>query len=169
MAEGIKFRARIDKKSTESIIKKLGGLKNIITKSDADAVGRNCVSAMLKQISQGTSPVQGWGRFPRYKDKKKYPGKANLAKGKKYSPVNLRLTGQFLESLNYRVHKGKNGYYVSIGYANRTAQKKEQGHREGANGQAVRPTIPQDGETFSRLVQAEYLSIIEEAVKRHTS
>jgi hypothetical protein len=169
MAEGIKFKARIDKAATEKIVKKLGGVKDIIKKNDADAIGRNCVSAMLKQISQGTSPVQGWGRFPRYKDKNKYPGPSRLKDGKKYTPVNLRLTGQFLESLDYKVHKGKGGYYVSIGYGNRTAQKKEQGHREGANGQPVRPTIPQDGETFSRVIQEEYLSIIEEAVKRFTS
>jgi hypothetical protein len=167
----INFKARIDKVSTEAIIKKLGGLKAIITKKDADEIGRNCVEAMLEMIGKGTSPIQGNGRFPRYKNKLRYPGKANNKRGKLNSPVNLKLTGQFLNALNYKVMKTKEGYSVSIGFDDRLAQKKEQGHREGVNGQPERPTIPQpkNGETFARLVQQEYLTVIEAAVKRFTS
>ncbi len=121
-------------------------------------MGNLVVSEMLSLIGSGKSPIAGKGKFPKYKNPKKYPGKK-----KPHSPVNLELTGQFLSSLDSRVFKKGKGWGVEIGYTNDLAAKKEQGHREGANGQPKRPTIPKGKQTFAKPIQ----SVINEIVLEH--
>lgn len=71
---------------------------------------------------------------------KDFPNKRNR-------PVNLYLSGKMLADLTYEKLKTIAG--VEIGYFDRESQLKEQGHREGANGQPKRPTIPIGSEKFS--------------------
>lgn len=98
--------------------------------------------------------------------RKGYPdslGKKVLAQtGKKARPVNLKLYGDFLESLEAKVR----GRIVEIGYFKRSEELKELGHREGANGQAVRPTIPRGNEQFNAAIDAEILKAVDEVLNR---
>jgi len=82
--------------------------------------------------------------------------------GKKARPVNLKLYGDFLENLEARVRDR----IVEIGYFKQSEAIKELGHREGANGQAVRPTIPIGNEKFNAAIDAEILKAIDEVLNR---
>jgi len=82
--------------------------------------------------------------------------------GKKARPVNLKLYGDFLENLEARVR----GRIVEIGFFKDSEAIKELGHREGANGQAVRPTIPIENEKFNAAIDAEILKAVDEVLNR---
>lgn len=82
--------------------------------------------------------------------------------GKKARPVNLKLYGDFLENLEARVRDR----IVEIGYFKQSEAIKELGHREGANGQAIRPTIPIGNEKFNAAIDAEILKAIDEVLNR---
>lgn len=116
---------------------------------------------MKSLIGSGRSPIKGRGRFPRYKNPKKYPGSR-----KSDSPVNLRLTGDFLDDLTYDTNPSGDGYTTDIGYFTEESRKKEEGHRAGANGQPKRPTIPARNETFVNQIREEILKIYEKRIRR---
>lgn len=98
--------------------------------------------------------------------RKGYPdslGKKVLAAtGKKARPVNLKLYGDFLDNLEAKVRQR----VVEIGFFKQSEALKELGHREGANGQAVRPTIPQKNERFNAVIDAEILKAVDEVLNR---
>lgn len=89
-----------------------------------------------------------------------------LKQGKKPRPVNLLLTGQFLADLEYVVTQTGQGVGLEIGFFNATQADKEQGHREGANGQPERPIIPVLREDFAQSIQKVIYEKIEEAIDR---
>lgn len=141
-----------------------------VSTSEIRNVGQTVVDEMKSRIARGQSPIQGNGRFPRYKNPSKYPGNK-----KPHRPVNLELTGQFLNSLqptaNARLANPLQRS-VRIGFTNTLARKKEQGHREGVNGQPSRPIIP-DQNAGERLLarirlraQNEYLGILRKRLRQ---
>lgn len=154
----LKFSGRVDTKASSRVKKKLKDLGEGLSRSKAKELGEIVVSEMLTFIGAGRSPIAGKGKFPKYKNPKRYPGKR-----KPHSPVNLELTGQFLKSLDSRVIKSGKGYGVEVGYTNDLAADKERGHREGAKGQPKRPTIPKGKQKFARPIQ----SIISEIMLEH--
>lgn len=152
--------------SVESVIKRVRGLGRGMTRDEANETGRRVVSKMKELISRGISPVRGPGigsRFERYKNPDRYPGKK-----KPHSPVNLKLSGDFLGDLGYAVVPRADGFGAEVGYGSSKSAVKEQGHREGANGQPSRPTIPDAtrGEGFARSVEDEYSKVILGAVRK---
>lgn len=146
-----------------ALVEKLGGVLSPMTTQDAENVGKAVVTVMKSEIAAGKSPIAGKGSFPAYKHPDRYPGKR-----KAHSPVNLNLTGRFMGSLTYSVSNSQNGPITNIGYRDASSVKKEQGHREGANRQPKRPTIPDSGigEAFSKKIESAFLAIILRAVKR---
>lgn len=166
----IQFRARIDKASAEALRKKIEDIPNAITRTDAEKMGEDAVASMKQLIATGSSPISGPGidaRFASYKNPKKYPGGVSKRfPGKRVRPVNLYLSGSFIAALTYRAIKTVYGYGVSIGYDGRKQQLKELGHREGANGQPSRPTIPQAGELFVSKIQSALRSAVVQAIDR---
>ena len=80
--------------------KALEDIKKPIDRDTAEKVGEDIVDDMKRLIATGQSPIKGNGRFPAYKDPKKYPGKrksrspVNLALAKRGVKISLR---QFLE------------------------------------------------------------------------
>lgn len=127
-------------KDLEKQLKKLGGKPRISAKTKQSA-GRYLRNQIRSDASKGLSPVSGFGRFKRYKNPDRYPG------GRKpHRPVNLRLSGDFLRSLSYKVFSKD----LVIGYFTAESEAKERGHREGANGQPIRPTIPVRRENFRK-------------------
>lgn len=129
------------KRKLEIAIKQKSDLSNLKTKS-LEQVAKTLLREIFDRVKSGISPISG-KRFQAYKDVKKYPGDR-----KPQRPVNLFLSGQFLESLVTRIKTGKTPS-ITIFFDNQLANDKEQGHREGANGQRKRPIIPQGSEGFA--------------------
>ena len=154
------FVGKITGSSLDSIARKLEGLKKPITRSDAEEVGEGVVDEMKNLITKGVSPIEGNGRFEGYKNPARYPGKR-----KPKTPVNLTLSGDFLDALQYSTVQSPSGYATKIFYQGTKEDKKEQGHREGANGQRKRPTIPIGGETFAARIQRVFAEIYNKRIK----
>lgn len=129
------------------------------------AAGKAGVTEMQELISGGVSPIKGRGRFPGYK--KSYKDRIRRGGGdfssKSIRPVNLRLSGKFLKSLNFK--ELRNG--ISIGFygqeASRSA-KKESGHRFGTNRQRKRPIIPRGSENLAASVSDKISQVLEKAI-----
>lgn len=175
----------------DAVVKKVSGkMKNatkFFTADDAAKMGEQVVITMKEMISKGISPIREVGRFPAYKHQRvkgKYPAnQKNNYPDKKQRPVNLTLSGEFLSALSYRVLIGKKKglWPVEIGYLKTptiidrlfrgkvSASKKEEGHREGVNGQPKRPTIPQGDEQFAAKIQKIIFGAYRESYKRYVN
>ena len=149
------MKARINKSDLRRFITRVEGVKSAFSSSDAKDTAKEVVAEMKDMILKGISPVKSVGRFPAYLragEKGKYPdNQRRKYPAKRQRPVNLKLSGDFLKALRYRVFSGKNGSYFEIGYYDEDSIKKEEGHALGWNGQPQRPTIPDDGEFAERI------------------
>lgn len=85
---------------------------------------------------------------------------------KRPRPVNLFLTGKFLNALESHVTGTAGHFGIEIGFFDAKQAVKEQGHREGANGQPQRPIIPINREDFAQSIQNAIWKIIEEEIDR---
>lgn len=150
----------ISKKSVDRVLKKLDALQRPLTKKGANQLGGIVVREMKKDISQLKSPIRGKGKFPALKESYK---KIKRRKGKGDKP-NLSLTGQFLKSLTHKSNKLRDGWSTTIKFSNQTAKDKEQGHREGANGQKQRPIIPEGSEGFNKRISAIILAFLNSTI-----
>lgn len=74
---------------------------------------------------------------------------------KKPRPVNLLLSGQFLEALKALVSGSETNAKLEIGFEDSDEKNNqiEEGHRIGWLGQGKRPIIPQEGEKFAQRIQ----------------
>lgn len=81
---------------------------------------------------------------------------------KRERPVNLWLSGDQMDDLEAR----STSTGLSIGYWKAKSVLKEKGHREGANGQRLRPTIPQGNETFTRPIYQRLLQSLQRRLLR---
>lgn len=166
---------KIDVSGLERALRKISAS---VTKREIEQIGDAAITAMKSDIASGLSPVRGRGRFPGYKRasqggypytvKSKYPSKRER-------PVNLSLSGDFLDSLRSKAIAQRSDsdgttYGLEIGLSDPLSRLKEQGHREGANGQPSRPIIPTSAEGFSQSIQAviqeRFLSLLKAAIKR---
>jgi hypothetical protein len=158
----------------------IDGLPN----ADKQYIGDEVIKIMKDQISKGLSPIDGNGRFPGYKavdgfnraksaargkgrkasaavKKKGYPYSVmHKYPGKKVRPVNLLLSGRFLDALECIASNSG----VTIGFWRKPYSDYERGHREGANTQPERPIIPQGDETFTRNVYQRLLDTVRQRV-----
>jgi len=124
---------------------------------------------ILDLVSKGISPIEGNGRFEAYKPKDKNKRYPETVKGdypaKRRRPVNLGLSGKFLRALKAFP---KTVNIISIGFFSEYGETLEQGHREGANGQAKRPILPtESGESFTNQIRAVILKEYREAIQRY--
>jgi len=134
--------------------------KDVIDRATADEVGKQVVEEMKNVISSGISPIEGVGKFPQYKNPKRYPGNK-----KSRTPVNLSLTGAFQDALTYKSVDADSGKATEIFYKGNKEEIKERGHREGANGQPKRPTLPADsGQNFSARIRLIYTNLIRDRI-----
>lgn len=109
-----------------------------------------------KEINAQISKTKQRG-YP-YSVKSKYPNK-------QVRPVNLKLSGDFLNALEFKIIRVSEGYGVDIGYFNNTQAIKERGHRDGANGQAKRPTIPRNIERIATRIFQSAISIYKKRIQ----
>lgn len=155
------IKAKIDAKQLSFLKSKLENLKKPVEKSDATEIGQKVTEEMKNLISKGISPILSEGRFPGYKNPEKYPGKL-----KNKRPVNLKLSGDFLNALTFKEVTSKSGFATQIFYKGESEDLKEKGHREGANGQLKRPTIPQRGEEFAARIKRLYSKIYKDRINQ---
>ena len=163
------IKARIDTAALKNIAQKLEELKDHpLTQAEAKALGDSIVTEMKDLISKGISPIKGKGRFPAYKNPKTgYPSTVRKQHpDKRNTPVNLRLTGKMLADLKSLVIRRGKLNLPEIGYRSQKEILKEKGHREGANTQPQRPTIPIGNEVFAQRVQDIILRHIRSAIAR---
>lgn len=184
-----KFRRDLKRESGEAANKAL--LK--ITPGDKIKVGEAVIDEIRTAVAKGISPIARKGRFAAYKwaaasnairkvarsfkdkgrrkqarkiaedtKKNKYP--YSVMKdfpNKRERPVNLELSGAFLADLKAKpTPKG-----VTIGFGTELSELKEQGHREGVNGQPRRPIIPEGDEDFSPSIYRRILSVVSSILK----
>lgn len=128
-------------------------VKKKIPNKILNEAGKEMIAEVKNLVSKGISPIMGEGKFPAYRGTYRDRIKKGQIKGKSLRPVNLNLKGDFLDSLEYKILADKT---VSIGFYDSLSKKKEQGHREGANGQAVRPIIPLEDETYKKQIMDIY-------------
>jgi hypothetical protein len=141
-----------------------------LDKDTAEEIGSAVVDEIRSLTGKGISPIDG-GRFPAYKAVvEKRAGYPQSVRGKypakKNRPVNLRLSNDFMDRLKNWVTRAGKGYEAWVGWRDAESQKKEQGHREEANGQPMRPVIPQSGESLTPRIMLRVREIIENSLAR---
>lgn len=157
--------------------------RDALTPAIAAKIGRDVIKEMQEMIAVGLSPIRGKGRFAAYKATSGVSGKGkNRLKGiqnkyplnqrknfptKGLRPVNLKLSGDFLRALKSRVLRSVKGPNIEIGFFDSKEAVKEQGHREGANGQPKRPIIPEEGEEFAVRVVRQIEEVVNEAIQKY--
>lgn len=128
----------------------------------ANSIGSAIVEGAKTNIADGISPVRDYGRFERYKDRAKYPGRLKPAR-----PVNLWLTGSMLKGYQFRVI----GDIVEVGMVSGSARDKEIAgyHNEGTPNMAQRKIVPGEGEEWSirimRTIRDLYGKRLEQLIK----
>lgn len=141
--------------------------KTIIDRRTASKLGQETVDGMLRLIVSGFSPIKGPGirrAFRAYKNPDKYPGNR-----KPHRPVNLKLSGQFLEDLGFTIESSKTGFAPRVGYQTEESDKKEKGHREGAGGQRRRPTLPtRSGQSLRDSIIDELTEVVQDRLDEVT-
>lgn len=149
---------KMAKKIQRQMLKKISenATPKILTRSDLKELANIYIKEMKASIAKGISPIQGYARFPKYKNPKKYPGgrKSAIKKrypGKRARPVNLFLSGKFLRELDFRVQR--RGAELKIGFFKKYGKTLERGHRLGVNGQPKRPIIPNRNEDFTKRIK----------------
>lgn len=105
-------------------------------------------------ISEGQSPVKGYGRFERYKDRAKYPGGQKDA-----TPVNLYLSGDMMDAYDYKLSGRQEG--VEVGVVRGSSEVKERAgyHQEGTENMAQRRMVPGEGEEWATSIMRRIAEI----------
>lgn len=141
----------INKNSLDRLVERLDTLANPTRRRDAEDLGKLVVREMKHDIAALQSPIRGRGKFPALKKGYKERKKRETGRDK----PDLDLTGRFLRSLSSKANQVKDGWTTTIGFTSKLSRKKELGHREGANGQAERPIIPNENEGFNRRISQQ--------------
>lgn len=142
MAEAMEKRIQAALSETN---RRIANLDQAINANDARELGETVILKMKNFISKGVSPVGDGIRYQGYlrsNDPNGYPSSVrNRFPDKRARPVNLRLSGDFLNDLDVKVRSNVGGYAPEVGYFTQLSGLKEQGHREAIN-QPPRPTLP---------------------------
>lgn len=145
---------------------------NKLSAIELKRIGDDFVEIMKTDIADGISPIQKAGRFPRYKDPEKYPKPLkNKFPNKRQRPVNLYLSGDFMRNLKAWLKSSVSSktpfkYSLFVGFLDKKSILKEQGHREGVNGQPKRPVIPEGDENFNRKLIQELKDSLTRAINK---
>lgn len=167
---GKKVVAKINKRALQAFVDKVNGVRTAFGAREAADTAKEVIAEMKDLISKGISPVRSAGRFPGYLHsgkKGKYPDSVkHKYPAKRDRPVNLWLSGDFINSLGYRIYEAKFGFGFEVGYFDPEEAKKEEGHAIGQNGQPKRPTIPSTQEEFAVRIQRLIYRRFKEAISR---
>lgn len=134
-------------------------------------IKQEALKLKLFKSTGGREKAKSDEALDKLKNRKFYPDSVQSQyPNKKRRPVNLYLSGDFLDNLGELTEDRKLGkdFNVSLGFKGKFA-KYEQGHREMANGQGFRPIIPikEGNETFVVTIQKLYVDLIRQAIKNY--
>lgn len=133
------------------------------------------------KLGQVTSSKSGVGRLRAQQDRLRILKKAAQGKtqkgypyntkeyrqgSKRPRPVNLWLTGDFLRALTFELKKLGSKMGIEIGWWEAKQAIKEKGHREGANGQPKRPTLPRGRESWNETIRLDIMRLLRDAVSK---
>lgn len=110
----------------------------------ATSIGKTVSDEAKRMISEGQSPVRGYGRFEKYANKDSYPGDRKPAR-----PVNLDLTGKMLKGYGHQVSSKKNTVEVGMVRGDNTDKEIAGYHQEGTDKMAQRRMVPGEGEEWA--------------------
>lgn len=168
-----KLVAKLDNRSTELIKRKIKALRAPLTRPVATKLGLQIIRQMKSSISKGKSTIKGRGAFPPYRgsyrkniQKRGFISVNRKKVTKKLSPVNLKLTGDFLKALKFKIVTARIGSGITIGFFKPEEILKEEGHRKQKNKQAKRPVIPNQREQFSTTIQRIYLKVLNRQIRK---
>jgi len=141
-----------------------GDAKEDIKKFKLKAKGRVAKSLekeIVKSIERGVSPVKGKIRFPNYSRSYQKEIRAGRVDGKRARPVNLKVTGELLKSIFFKITKKG----VLIGFDNFLADIH---NRRGAGkSKVVRRMLPTNqGEEFSRSITLRMREVLNKLAKQ---
>jgi hypothetical protein len=140
-------------------------LDRFIDGATANAIGKAIVDETRAMIDSGLSPVRGYGRFERYKDRKKYPGKQKDAR-----PVNLYLSGEMLDKGYGFRRKGNESIEIGMVKGSEKRKKIAGYHNEGTDDMAMRRFIPQEGEEYAvrvmRVIRDQFSQRLQKLISR---
>lgn len=160
-------RAEIAASLKKEFTERINSTLNAMTKAELVELGDDFIEDMKSDIAKGISPIQGRGRFPGYKNPENYPDQVrNRYANKRRRPVNLKLSGDFLKSLKSIVKSIGARNALFIGFNDRKSKLKEEGHRDGANGQLKRPIIPEGSETFTPKLVKRFRDALVRAINK---
>lgn len=146
-------KVKIDHKELDNLIPKIR--REFIKNSEAD-LERLIVD---ESISLGISPVQGEGKFQKYSPSYKEAIKAGRYSGKNISPVNMKLSGDMLNS--FFVKKKSNG--IIIGFKDELAEIHTL--KGAGKSKVIRKLLPLgSGEDFKTSIKKQIIALLEEAV-----
>lgn len=152
-------RAKVDLKKLQQKIKDLEAKTALQANR---TIRQEFKNKFLDLISKGISPIEGNGRFPAYKNTKKYPKSVrNKFPAKRNRPINLKLSGKFLNSFQVIVKKIN---VLEYGFFSKYGKDLESGHREGVHGQPPRPVIPDNSESLVKSLETLILKTYKDAV-----
>lgn len=139
--------AEVQRRMKEKALNKIKKLQQSVTQQIPSKVGRPLIDQIIDTVQRGYSPVAGQGRFPAYKNPKKYPGNR-----KPPTPVNLTLSGRFLNDLDATqpsFSEASQRHKIKIGFTSDYGKTLEKGHTDPETGQPHRQVIPNKGESFN--------------------
>jgi hypothetical protein len=145
-------------------------LDSFVDQTTANTIGQTVVDEAKRMISEGQSPVRGYGRFDGYSDTYKQTIKNNPRtefSDKNVRPVNLSLTGKMLSLFGFRVR----GQAVEVGFV-RSGEHAELAeiHNEGLGKMPQRRMVPGDGEEWSvtimRAIRDVYETRLEKIIRQ---
>jgi hypothetical protein len=171
-------------KVTINLNGKLGRLiKEGPRKPDLQEAGEIAIVAIKKLIASGTSPVDGFGRYEAYgsqrnkvkgQKSKGYP--LNVQKdfpNKKVRPVNLFLSGELMEALEFQVKFRLQSFKtkLSIGFFGNISKSLREKIDTAQNGNALknipqRKILPGPGEAFTISIQRAIKNALVESIKK---
>ena len=142
---------------------KMKDISKLIQKDELDKLAGQILLLVLQNTAAGiasTSSTQR--RYEKYKDKTKYPAKLKPSR-----PVNLRLTGKMLDSLEANVSTDKDGAHIYLNFKDADQAAKYTTHHNGLRGVPQRQILPyKRGEKFSKVVEKEILKGFDKLVSK---
>lgn len=158
------------KKDITAALKKLdlvASPERLLSRATLTEMGTAAIKEIKSNVERGSSPIKGNGKFPAYKPSYKKAIERGYYRefGKAVEPVNLTLSGKFLQDLR-KVTPRSGDASVEVGFATQYGKKLEDGHRRGVKGQRKRPIIPKRGEQFKNPIVRLVKNIALKAIKK---
>lgn len=144
-------------------------LDKFVDNTTANAIGVTVVEEAKRMISEGQSPVRGYGRFPGYSDSYQdaIKGGGKLFTDKKVRPVNLEQSGAMMKLFGFRIKDQS----IEVGFVGNGEHKElAEIHNEGAGKMPQRKMVPGDKEewavTIMRAIREVYGSRLEKLIRQ---